>query len=494
MKHTKTSPFYQASPPQPACFSPRSTLTLPPQSTDGHTGNLSFSLTRLNWHVAVLAASKGGVLLVDATRSATKRFPDALSKTVPIWAAVLNWAVADHREREGAGCDPGWRGGVSLPAWVGANEAAVIDAAVPGWAAALAALQPGIPALAASLHRPLRPLWISRSSPLWALPRVTDLPFVPLICVSASAPLTGHGQRCASLQLDDGDALPCSFSYVPGAGDDEETWAQGLSAEGFWQHSEQLLRAAGTSGLSAAVVAIAAGERHHAPVIVAVPSASGSTAVRALSAVATGLHDLPPAGLRSLAPDAGAIAAPSLPAGGIRWMGASQLGCASFAALHHREALWARAHAVIACSDVAGVAALRELAAPPDASAWLCVPVMRGKVAKASLLTALPAAFAFAGPHLQNGRSVLVLCEDGLESGPALLLALLAGCCEELAVGAKGSLPGIHALPSPRSTITKQGLRRWLALLSAHHPDARPTRALIKQVYAFLRDPAEREE
>lgn len=418
---------------------------------------------------------------MDATRSATKRFPDALSKTVPIWAAVLNWAIADHRECGGGTTEPGWRDGVSLPAWVGANEAAMIDAAVPGWAAALAELQPGIPALSAALRRPLRPLWISRSSPLWALPSVAELPFTPLVCVSASAPLTGHGQRCASSQLEEGDALPCSFSYVPGAGDDEETWARGLSAEGFWQNSEQLLRAAGTGGLMDAVDAVAAGVRHRTP--------------PALSAVATGLHDLPPAGLRTLAPDAGALTAPSLPAGGMRWVGQSRLGCASFAALRHRDDLWARADALIVCCETEGAAAVKDLAAPPSADAWLYAPVLRGKVAKTSLLTALPAAFAFAGPHLQAGRSVLVLCEDGLERSPALLLALLAGCCEELPGGAEGASPGVTALPpgSPRLTVTKQSLRRWLALLSAHHPDARPTRALIKQVYAFLRDPADDE-
>ncbi|EEB87716.1 hypothetical protein MPER_14838, partial [Moniliophthora perniciosa FA553] len=34
----------------------------------------------------------GGLVLVDSTR-AGKRIPDALSKTVPIWCAVINAAV-----------------------------------------------------------------------------------------------------------------------------------------------------------------------------------------------------------------------------------------------------------------------------------------------------------------------------------------------------------------------------------------------------------------
>jgi hypothetical protein len=44
------------------------------KSTDGHTGNWSFSTTRLNWHVAELAAHRGGCIIVDATRKG-KRFP-----------------------------------------------------------------------------------------------------------------------------------------------------------------------------------------------------------------------------------------------------------------------------------------------------------------------------------------------------------------------------------------------------------------------------------
>ena len=44
------------------------------KSTDGHYGNWSFSVTRLNWHIALLAAQKGGCIIVDATRRG-KVFP-----------------------------------------------------------------------------------------------------------------------------------------------------------------------------------------------------------------------------------------------------------------------------------------------------------------------------------------------------------------------------------------------------------------------------------
>jgi tRNA A64-2'-O-ribosylphosphate transferase len=84
------------------------------KSTDGHHGNWSFNLRRPNIHLLSIAASHGGyvampsflfllkkifqvlfcsrLILVDSTR-AGKRLPDALSKTVPIWCAVINRAI-----------------------------------------------------------------------------------------------------------------------------------------------------------------------------------------------------------------------------------------------------------------------------------------------------------------------------------------------------------------------------------------------------------------
>jgi hypothetical protein len=68
------------------------------KSTDGHTGNWSFSCTRLNIHVAQLAAKHGGCIIVDATRRG-KRYPDSLSKTIPIWCCVVNRALEETRKQ-----------------------------------------------------------------------------------------------------------------------------------------------------------------------------------------------------------------------------------------------------------------------------------------------------------------------------------------------------------------------------------------------------------
>lgn len=139
------------------------------KSTDGHSGNWAFSATRLNLHVARAAATAGGALIVDATRRG-KAFPDALAKTVPCWAAVLNRAVAqlrrgsDHCQERGgafgsgeeaacggnghaAACDSNgeaagnegkegraaWDSRLHVPPWISASERSCIEQRMSGW-------------------------------------------------------------------------------------------------------------------------------------------------------------------------------------------------------------------------------------------------------------------------------------------------------------------------------------------------------------------------
>ena len=111
--------------------------------------------------------------------------------------------------------------------------------------------------LAALLKKPLQPLWISQQSTIWLneIPAVDELGFTPLFLVSASAPVahlrhttckplrsvkrkTGFCARQSwtvryIIGATEGDS---SFEYVPGAGDDEESWAKGLNPQLFWQN------------------------------------------------------------------------------------------------------------------------------------------------------------------------------------------------------------------------------------------------------------------
>jgi hypothetical protein len=173
----------------------------------------------------------------------------------------------------------------------------------------------------AVLHKPLRPLWVSQASQIWTnqVAHPSDLPFTPLLLVSASQPHAGDRQAVKAAWLSlakgagsperpltpaalsgdsssssddssdedaelDGVGMACgwagsrsssrtggkgmlrgqhkrrrskaagsrgkadaelsswSYMYVPGAGDDEESWAVGLTPALFWQHCDVLLR------------------------------------------------------------------------------------------------------------------------------------------------------------------------------------------------------------------------------------------------------------
>ena len=224
------------------------------KSTDGHCNNWSFSGTRLNVHVAETAARCGGCVIVDATRSTTKRFPDSLSKTIPIWAETLNRAVREARRRgeeadedaatkknqTNAWDDDAAHSGAAFPPWIGERERDAIRELLPSFRERLRAVSPDLSRLVRTLQAPLRCVWVSRETAARGLPLLEPAggisrgSFTPVVLVSASSPMQWHGERRVGR---DGR----SFAYVPGAGDDEESWARGLTADLFWRERRTLV-------------------------------------------------------------------------------------------------------------------------------------------------------------------------------------------------------------------------------------------------------------
>ena len=246
------------------------------KSTDGHCNNWSFSATRLNLHVAEAAAKHGGCVIVDATRSTTKRFPDSFSKTVPTWAEVLNRAVvraraatAAHRDDDHDGDHDGdararWTptGPTSRPGSPKTNADASGNASRVSRTSSPPSTRtsPNSPPISThpydasgsrrDARSPLRPGRARRRRR-----RDSGSPtFTPLVLLSASTPLQWHGERRSS---DEG----YPYAYIPGAGDDEETWARGLDAETFWARRREIV-GAGPAGCVAAVDRITGGPVH----------------------------------------------------------------------------------------------------------------------------------------------------------------------------------------------------------------------------------------
>ncbi|PWN90042.1 initiator tRNA phosphoribosyl transferase [Acaromyces ingoldii] len=216
------------------------------KSTDGHTHQWAFSLKRYNLPLLELILARGGCVVVDSTRRG-KSLPDALSKTLPIWCAVLNRASSRRY-----GC-PATAETCRLKTpkdVVSPSEHAQIEDRVEGWVEAL--LQSDLPIV--KLDKPLRPLFVTPSRideeekdvyPVVALSAsvmVDDTPELVSLSPSQHCALQRRVQaQTQPRRTDDDDKLQRvelidrQFIYVQGSGDDEEAWAQGLTPSLFWQ-------------------------------------------------------------------------------------------------------------------------------------------------------------------------------------------------------------------------------------------------------------------
>ena len=148
--------------------------------------------------------------------------PDALSKTIPIWCAVLNAALfPDH---------PASHTLHTPPKVVPSSEHSQIAALLPTFISSLQSLALDLPSLRTKLSKPLRPLWITPETQLG--PESPDQEAIfdeyrPVVCCTASSKSSGE--------------LATFEGYVQGAADDTEHWAMGLTAPLFWANSERLL-------------------------------------------------------------------------------------------------------------------------------------------------------------------------------------------------------------------------------------------------------------
>lgn len=112
---------------------------------------------------------------------------------------------------------------------VSPSEHAQISARLPQWTEELRNLDIQAP----KLGRPLRSIWVSRSSLGRLAEEVAsaqEAGCYPLVLCTAS------GRDVAPE-----DELLDGCEYVQGAADDAEAWARGLTPEVFWRHSEELL-------------------------------------------------------------------------------------------------------------------------------------------------------------------------------------------------------------------------------------------------------------
>ncbi|CAM6086619.1 unnamed protein product [Calypogeia fissa] len=510
------------------------------KSTDGHNGNWSFSTIRLNLHVATLAAERGGCCIVDATRKG-KRFPDSMSKTIPIWACVLNRALADFRpprtqeidlssKRETAkdtedsisnedllketSLTEDWDSTLHLPLWVSNVEKANIESRIDGWVESLKSTGADLAALAKVLKKPLRPLWISQKTVIWLneVPDLEDWDFTPIILVSASRP-SAFTQRFTDAEF--------SWSYIPGAADDEESWARGLTPDLFWRNSLEII-SGGPSTCNGKVADIVEKDRvykavrgHYAPQVRAKAGVQekvevGETLPSSFVNGERGVHGHPGLAMGSFSNgDAtvtqserlstfqskkndgeledsrdpvvehtfGKKSSPVLrkeladSMRGFHWIGNTGLAvgnadCAS------SNSIYEVADCIINC----GTSSSLSFSSQTESSLYL--PIVGPKFDRHSLQNHLAKAVAFAREKLLSGSAVFIYCSNGEDISVCVCLAVLLSCFNS------------HGELEDRATmdkvITKSDVRERLIYLSSFNSDARPSRGSLRQVFNFF--------
>lgn len=170
--------------------------------------------------------------------------PDALSKTIPVWCAVLNAALFPDQPASHTLHTP--------PNVVPSTEHSQMAALLPTFLSSLQALALDLPSLRTKLSKPLRPLWITPGTQLGPESQEREAVFDdyrPVVCCTASSKSSGE--------------LATFEGYVQGAADDTEHWAMGLTAPLFWAHPERLLSTA-EEDLPAVISELLAEEKRNA--------------------------------------------------------------------------------------------------------------------------------------------------------------------------------------------------------------------------------------
>ncbi|GEQ72457.1 hypothetical protein JCM33374_g6144 [Metschnikowia sp. JCM 33374] len=198
------------------------------KSTDGHTGQWRFSMRRLNFHMLDLFQQSSTLVLVDSTRKG-KLMPDALSKTVPIWCAVLNYIMFEDDAPSGQ-----WESLVKdnwlcTPAeMVSRSEHSSIVKLIPQHAREvqkLGLISKDDLIRKLGTKKPILPHWIY---PGKASQLVKSSPDVHSICCLTASYKSSSGTNVPGWNF----AQP----YVQGAADDHELWASSEICDGRLDH------------------------------------------------------------------------------------------------------------------------------------------------------------------------------------------------------------------------------------------------------------------
>jgi len=208
------------------------------KSTDGHNNQWDFNLRRLNINLLELAYKNNSVIVVDSTTNHRKVYPDALSKTLPIWVYIMNMYIdklLDNKTKE--------IHNIRLPRFISENERTglleCLQKKSENWILELmkyvdeTTTKNIIEFVLASGNKRLVPIFVSSLDVFdeTYYQSILDENNIPIICLSVG----NHDSIFMENQIDR------QFQYILGAGDDEEMWSNGLTSKLFWQNPELYL-------------------------------------------------------------------------------------------------------------------------------------------------------------------------------------------------------------------------------------------------------------
>ncbi|KAJ1992075.1 tRNA A64-2'-O-ribosylphosphate transferase [Coemansia spiralis] len=353
------------------------------KSTDGHCGNWKFSLRRANTHLFDIFQCYKGCVIVDSTRSG-KSMPDSFARTIPIWCAIWNIALARVKSRNNDQLV--WDGAVHMPhKIVSDSERSQVSELLSSFADVLMRSDIDVAGLADKINKPLRPIWVTRDHRLAFPPDFTDAEFIPIVCVSASS--TKHHAYGSD----------ADFVYVQGAADDHEKWAKELTPRLFWKHKARLLCEGSTNNsCESAVCEIAEVEKR-----------KQKTGVAAVDAQTNIGEEYSAAGNARFNFIAGTCIAV-----GDRVSG-------------RPPECWKQFDAIINCGAPEYEQNSKDQALK---SRYIYLPIPEGKRGQVELGKRIPWALDFVHPFIKGGnnKKVLVHCSQGMDRSVGIALAILA--------------------------------------------------------------------
>ncbi|XP_031091271.1 tRNA A64-2'-O-ribosylphosphate transferase isoform X1 [Ipomoea triloba] len=460
-------------------YSPKFHSTCYFKSTDGHTNNWSFNTSRLNLHVALLAGQRGGCMIVDSTRKG-KRFPDSMSKTIPIWTCVLNRAIANYRRKLIGVNTPkdqesnindhvpnnhtedvkedasSWDCSLHLPIWVSDTEKTLIEERLDGWTKDLETSGADIASIAFYIKKPLQPLWISQKTVIWLneVPESSSWDFTPIILVSASFSTSVFQQRTTS---------EFSWNYISGAGDDEESWARGLTPTLFWKHVYDLINL-GPNLCNQKVADIVEKNRVYcaqrgedAPQISLTSKTFGHSNQYAVQE---------PLNVENLCIDGDEMSKGD--DNSVSWLGDTNVAVGKILLAKEASSI----DSILNCGP-------EEIPRLMDDTAYLHLPIVGCKFDRFSLSRSLPSAINFANINLRKGKRLLVCCANGEDISICVCLAILLALFDDRGCFDEGR-------SFNKKNTTKLELRQRLVFICKYAVNARPSRGNLKQVFNYL--------